>query len=215
MKKLIFTFFTLALTLTTFAQDIKFGIKGGASFTNQNGQINLGIVNLDIDGDFVPNYHAGAMLHIGISDKFAIQPELLLSSQGTELKNNVVLSTIGDIANTNISDVQLNVQYLSVPVWLKVYPVEGFSLMAGPQLNFRLNSEEKLGAAGLSTSIDALNNTYNDVDFGLGFGAQYEFDFGLTLGASYNLGLTDAIDVGFIRNVRNQSIQLSAGWFIL
>lgn len=216
-KCLIFTLTLFLASSTLFAQEIKLGLKGGASFTDMNGKIDLAVLSLDLDGDFVTNYHAGAMVHIGITEKFAIQPEILFSAQGAKIENNQVLESLLNLTSLSSGDLQFNLKYINVPVWAKLYPVEGLALMAGPQLGFQIDSEEEINVAGVAANVDALNNSYNNVDFGLGFGAQYEFDFGLTLGANYIIGLGDVIEetsLNPIKDVRNQSIQISAGWFL-
>ena len=76
--------------------------------------------------------------------------------------------------------------------------------MAGPQANFRVDNSEDINVQGISSSLDIIN-FYNDVDFGLSFGAQYETEMGLTIGANYYLGLTDVIDNPIISELRNSS----------
>ncbi|WP_271730093.1 outer membrane beta-barrel protein [Aquimarina algiphila] len=79
MKKL----FLLAIAVISFsvssnAQDIKFGFKGGVNFATLNGDD----VNDNLDGR--TGYHIGAVLQVSLAETIALQPELLYSAQGIE-----------------------------------------------------------------------------------------------------------------------------------
>ena len=57
---------------------LKFGVKGGVNFANYTGG--------DISGvDFktITSYHMGAVMELKVFENFAIQPELLYSTQGS------------------------------------------------------------------------------------------------------------------------------------
>jgi len=196
MKKVVLTLLSI-LTLSTLshAQDIKYGIKGGLNLANFNGEL-AGI--LDFEGDYITGFHAGAMASIGISDRFAIQPEILFSTLGT---TQTISGVEGDIT----------LSYIQIPVYAKVYAAEGFAFMAGPQFGYLVDSDFSVGSTGVST--DDLINIYKDTDFGINLGAQYEFDMGLTLGANYYLGLTEVDDIPIV-NVNNRAFMFSAGFFI-
>ena len=209
MKKLLLTLVcTLALALGTQAQEIKVGLKGGASFSNWSGRLLI----LNINGNSLTNFHGGAMASIGLSDRFAIQPELLYNTMGSNLSNSGVLSELLNLDNLQ-GEVDFSLAYLSIPIYAKLYATEGLALMAGPQANFRVDNSEDINVQGISSSLDIIN-FYNDVDFGLSFGAQYETEMGLTIGANYYLGLTDVIDNPIISELRNSSFQVSVGWFL-
>ncbi|WP_077400806.1 porin family protein [Cellulophaga omnivescoria] len=113
--------FLLAITIIGFsissnAQDIKFGFKGGVNFSTINGD------NLD-DIDARTGYHIGAVAQIVLTDMFALQPELIYSAQG--IKN-------------------LDIDYINIPVLLKFKFAKLFSVEAGPQFGFIINDEYTL-----------------------------------------------------------------------
>lgn len=204
MKKLI-TIFTLALLFVSvsFAQDIKFGIKGGWNYANLDGDL-AGLVNLS--GDYVSGFHAGAFSTIGLNQNFAIQPELLFNQFGTQQ------AVPGVNGNADIT-----LSYLSVPVLLKYYPVAGLALKAGPQLNFLVDDNIGVSVGDINAQTDLLNdvvNMYNTTDFGIQVGVDYEFAFGLTLGTSYYHGLSNVADVPLV-DVGNRVVQVSVGWVLL
>lgn len=114
MKKL----FLLAIAIISFsvssnAQDIKFGFKGGVNFATVNGD-----AFDNIDGR--TGYHIGAVVQLSIADKFAIQPELLYSAQGLD---------------------DLDIDYLNLPVLAKLKFAKIFSVEAGPQFGFIVNDD--------------------------------------------------------------------------
>ena len=78
------------------AQEVKFGVKAGVNFASLTGD--------DADGlDGKTGFHVGGVAVIGISEKFAVQPELVYSSQGAKDTEEGV-------------DVDYNLDYINLPV---------------------------------------------------------------------------------------------------
>ena len=95
------------------AQSIKFGVKGGANFSNVSIQ--------GVNSGNLTSYHFGAILEIK-TPFIGIQPEILYSSQGATV--------------SGFSDVKLD--YVAVPIVLKYY-ITKLSLEVGPQFSFLVN----------------------------------------------------------------------------
>ena len=77
MKKITLTLLGLvAFSTSALAQqEVKFGPKAGVNFSSVNGN--------DADGkESLLGFHLGVFAEIKFNDKFAIQPEVLYSSQG-------------------------------------------------------------------------------------------------------------------------------------
>ncbi|MEM1336158.1 MAG: porin family protein [Bacteroidota bacterium] len=173
MKKLLFTaLLVIGFGMILNAQSIHLGAKGGVNFASITGD--------DADFDGRTGYHIGAVVELGLSEKFAIQPELIYSTQG---------------ADESVLD--LNIDYLNLPVLAEIKLTEMFSVQAGPQFGFKVNegdfedleSFDLSGAFGLEVNISK-------------FFAQ----------ARYNLGFTDvAEDV----DARNSVFQISVGFWLL
>ena len=185
MQKIILLIVITVLGLTSGdAQEIKFGAKAG---------LNLAYVTGDDTEDVTPNtdFHFGVMAEWKISDKFALQPEVIYSGQG---------------ADTNIdSERVVSLNYLNVPIMGKYYVTKGLSLEAGPQIGFLLYTE-----GGSINFEDALKS----IDLGVNFGVGYKLDNGLNFSARYNLGLSNIIDLdGVSDKIRNGVFQLSVGYF--
>jgi hypothetical protein len=104
MKKrfLVAVVFILGIS-TSQAQVLQFGVKGGLNFANYTGGNISGV-----DFKSITSFHAGAVMEIKVFENFAIQPELLYSTQGSEL------SGLGDQIKNELG-------YLSIPVLAKFY----------------------------------------------------------------------------------------------
>ena len=213
MKKLsIFIAIMLFGFSTVNAQEINFGAKAGVNFASITGDDTD-----DLDGR--TSFHIGIVAEIVISDKFSVQPELLYSSQGATSEDSY---TEEDINIKEEGTVKLD--YINLPIMAKFYVGEGFSLEAGHQIGFLMNSEIEMkltaSGAGVSESISVtedLKDHIKGIDFGLNLGVGYKMENGLNFGARYNLGLSDANDdPEFFESdssFKNSVIQVSVGYF--
>lgn len=180
---------------TVQAQDAAFGLKGG---------INLSTFNYDDAGatyDSRTGFHAGLFLR-GKFNKVAIQPELLLFTQNSDLKTSV------------FGTEQDRFTYLSIPLLVKLYPVGGLNLQVGPQFGFLIDGERKYDTVFGSGSQD-IKDHYKNSDVALSLGAGYDFDFGLGLDFRYNLGLKDVNNAVNGEAVKSRVFLISLGWNFL
>lgn len=181
MKKLILVaIMLLSVTTVLQAQSIRFGVKGGANFANQNG---------DAPPEFeskksITSYHVGLVSEIKLVDRFAIQPELLYSTQGASYKNID-------------KEFKNELGYLSIPVLAKIYLSESLSLELGPQASFLLNDRKNVDFGDAKT-----------FEFGVVGGLGLNITKNLFIQARYGLGLTEASKEA---DIKNSTIQLSAG----
>lgn len=194
MKKFILVLLGAAgLATAGYAQGARFGVKAGASLTDFSGK--------DADGyDSKVGFHGGAIAELGLTDNFAIQPEVLFSMKGAKY---------GDLAQ----DIRFNQTYLDVPVLLKV-KADGLFFEAGPQVGFLVGSKFKVE----DVSADS-KESFNTVDFGYAAGLGYEFSSGPMIGLRYNGGISKVgkdMSVGGLNieagNVRNSAFQLYLGF---
>lgn len=190
--------FLLSLILTCSvaqAQDAAFGLKGG---------INLSTFNLDDTDatyDSRTGFHAGLFVR-GKFNKVAIQPELLLFTQNTDIRSSV------------FGTAQDRFTYLSIPVMIKLYPVGGLNLQVGPQFGFLLDGERKYDTVFGSGSQD-IKDHYKNSDVSLSLGAGYDFGFGLGLDFRYNLGIKDVNNAANGDEVKSRVFMVSLGWNFL
>ncbi|WP_339920938.1 porin family protein [uncultured Flavobacterium sp.] len=185
MKKTIFAAVVLlAMSASVQAQLVKIGIKGGLNYANQNGS-DITINSTNYQTSAITSYHAGLVAEIKLVDSFAIQPELLYSTQGATYKNAV-------------EEFQNELGYLSIPVMAKIYLNKVVSLELGPQASFLLSERNNFDVKDANTFDFAANA-------GLGFKITKSF----FLEGRYSLGLTEASKDA---QVKNSVVQVSAGF---
>lgn len=148
----------------------EFGIKAGLNVATLNREVDVTDYNSKI------GFHAGGLAHLHINSNFAIQPEVVYSSQGTKWKN----------AGT---ETKLNLGYINVPVLLQYMFSNGFRLQTGPQAGFLISAESKVNDAEVN-----VKDGYKTFDFSWVGGIGYLSSVGLGVDARYNLGLTDIIE---------------------
>lgn len=194
MKKIILTsivFAALAFSAKAQTPDIKLGAKGGVNFSN--------ITDSDMDGK--TGFHVGVLAEAFLSEKFSIQPEILYSTQGAELKNDN-------------SSLKLNVDYINVPIMAKYYVADGFNIQAGPQFGFLTKAETKGTLDGIGSGTIDVKDSAESFDFGVNFGLGYELPAGLFFDARYNLGLSkiNKESVSWAEDGKNSVFQVSVGY---
>ena len=169
-----------SISQATFSQTLtgtsspKFGIKGGVNFSN--------LYTEDVeDNNVLTGFNLGVFAKLPITQTFAIQPELLYTTKGAELKYNNAFVT-------GTSTFKLN--YLELPVLLVVNLSQNFNVHAGPYFAYLIDGEAKNDSQG--TLFDAENNLDNDdfnkFDTGLSVGIGYDTDK-IGFGVRYNYGL--------------------------
>lgn len=166
MKKLLL--FSAILFVTApgpKAQETSFGLKAG--YNSSSVKIKDGT-----DYDAKSGFHFGGLAHIHLNKNFAVQPELIFSTQGGEQPGSA-----------------LRLNYLNIPVALQFMAGEGFRLQTGPQLGFLLSAELKFG----DVEVD-VDDAYSTADFSWMFGAGYLFSSGLGIDVRYNLGIGNISD---------------------
>lgn len=203
MKKIIFSSLLILVVSFTFAQKAEFGIKGGLNIANQN-----------FSGEGAPSpssiigFHIGGFVDIKIDEKFSFQPELLFSTQGS--KFDMAVDSGESVLYTENTFL---LSYINIPVMFKYYATEKFSLEAGPQIGFLLDSKLKTEVFGQSVTQDA-KDLFESIDFGLNLGAGYDFTKKISAGVSYNLGLANVMktESGDNSEVKNNVFSISVGY---
>jgi opacity protein-like surface antigen len=186
MKKTILVAVVLfAMSNAAQAQLVKFGIKGGVNYANQNGSsITVNSTNYD-DTSSITSYHAGFIAEVKLTDGFSIQPELLYSTQGATYKN----------AATEIKN---ELGYLAIPVVAKISLNKTVSLDLGPQASFLLSERNNFDYKNAET-----------FEFAAVGGLSFNITKSFFLQARYVLGLTEASKEA---KVKNSALQVSAGF---
>lgn len=193
MKKVFMTLAAVvALGMGANAQtgDVKFGFKAGYNLANFGGDVE--------NNKALSGFHLGGFVEIPVSEKFAIQPEILYSAQGA--KSEYSETYMGYTINYKS---ELKFDYINIPVMAKYYVMDKLAVMAGPQFGFLVKAD----ANGLDVKDEV-----KKFDFGVGVGANYYFTENIFAGARYNFGLSNISDEGDDYKINNQVLQVSVGY---
>lgn len=219
MKKITLTLLGLvAFSTSALAQqEVKFGPKAGVNFATLNGKDAK-------EADMQVGFHIGAFAEIKFNEQFAIQPEILYSTQGAQTKGTI--QVMGVTANFEGG---IKSSYINVPIMAKYYVIPSVAIEAGPYVGFlmKAEAESNISAMGASQELKQdIKDASNTVDFGVGVGASFNLDNGFFVGARYNLGLTKIykdykaetefenvfIDSSSETDAKNGVIQVSVGF---
>ena len=160
MKKIIIIPFILFTGGFVSAQTFQLGPKAGVNISN--------FASGNYNNNTLVGFHLGGFLNFGLGKSFAIQPEVLFSTQGSKI----------DDVNSNIKELKTN--YLNIPVLAQIRMPGGFYLETGPQAGILLTAK---------TDDQTVKELYNSLDWSWAFGLGVKSKIGLGVGARYNLGL--------------------------
>ncbi len=168
--------------------DSNTGIKGG---------YNLSAVSFDGDGETGQrhSFHIGFYTESFLNPNVAIQLELQYSQQGYEIRDSGGTFT-------------QKLNYINLPLLLKIYPSDNFFLETGPQIGYAITHKEEF-----DSSFDLFDTsrefTPKSFDWGVNFGGGFKTDSGVSFGLRYHLGLGDIYDEG---KPKNRVWQFSLGF---
>jgi hypothetical protein len=193
MKKIILLL-TSFISVIAFSQektktsDAKFGIKGGLNYTTvTKGDFKKGL-------DPRTSFHIGFVGEIPLAGKvLSLQPEILYSRQGFE-SNFVFLGT-------NYKE-EYQVDYINIPVLLKINAGNVLSFEAGPQFGLKIN--EKIVSNNAEVERDNINEF--DTAFAGGVSLNFEEFF---ISGRYTYSLNEIIKDS---NSKNSVFQVGVGF---
>jgi len=173
------------------------GIKGGVNFSN------LYIDDVDDENARI-GFNVGLYGQILSSEVFALQPELLYTTKGSQADYNGIFGQ---------QTVKFNLNYLEVPL-LAVFKLgSAAEIHAGAYASYLVNANIKT-EGDVSNDIEQLDrDNFNKGDYGLvgGFG----LNFGAAqIGARYNYGLQKIANSDAARNALGDSKNSSATLYI-
>jgi len=203
MKKIILTSLILC-TAIAFSQKIKYGAKVGLNISSLRGNYPTEIDETKSKIGF----HIGGFAEYSINDKFSLQPELLISTQGGSSEN---IEYYGGGSYYESFTQTPKLTYLNLPLMLKYKVLEKLNVEFGPQIGYLISAKSKWEyvdstdpSENETLVVDMLNDgTYifggtifqykskvNRLDFGINLGASYDITKKLFVQARYNLGLS-------------------------
>ncbi|GMQ28206.1 porin family protein [Algoriphagus confluentis] len=192
MNKILVFFFALFLSGTIHAQDLKFGLRGGPSFTTLGGEEG------GDDSKFRVGFHLGGFVSLPLSDGIWFEPGIQYANKGAK---STEVGTATTVRNG----------YLDLPLLFKFQGGEKFYFLAGAQPSFLMSSAIILGDGDNKITIDGSDtrDLWKSSDFAAVVG------FGLNLGTQMHLQTT--YEHGFANiseisdDVFNRGFKLSVG----
>lgn len=171
------------------AQGVRFGLKGGPSYTSVVGQNVAGAA-------YKWGFHGGVLVNVKLNDRFSLQPEVLYSQKGTQGADN-----------SN----RIDVNYVDVPVLLRVATGPGgLFVEIGPQLGYLAGSRSSVDSRSpLARVTSDFAGSYPHFDLGYATGFGYQLANGLGIGLRYNGGVRHVLKGATADDTaRNSAFQL-------
>ncbi|MFS4494457.1 porin family protein [Maribacter sp. 2308TA10-17] len=198
MKKISFLIISL-LSFTISAQtDSSFGFKAGANYAQFTPDIVIaGITAIDYQGK--TGYYIGGFYNFSLSEKFSVQPELLVANQGTQIVNGEISlrDASGDFTVGSIES-NLNEFSILLPVMIQFKLTDNLFLEGGPQVAYAFKRTElikknpfDLSSEGQKSTASPFVSDFDKLDLGLNIGIGYNLTEKLDLNLRYSLGLLE------------------------
>lgn len=194
MKKIIFFAACFMCTITaSIAQSFHLGAKAGVNMNKIDGQA--------FKDGFNAGFQLGGFMEIDLGKTIGIQPEVLFNQT-----NTTIASDATDIYNLALDGQKKTLNYLSIPVLLRINAGKLITFHLGPQYSILMNSHETI----LQNGTDA----FKSGDFAAVLGAQVNLG-SLKVYGRYNIGLSNINDIDNKDKWKNQQIQLGLGFRLL
>lgn len=189
MKTKLFSIIILVfISSSVFSQGFSFGIKGGATLGKISGE--------SFKDQFTLGYHIGAFATIGLSKKWAIQPEVFFSQINVDTASN--FSHVYQF--NHVQDIQL--KFLNIPILLNYNLNRFLALQLGPQFGIMMDNNKDL----LKNGQDA----FKSGNFSIAAGLQLHI-LKLRIYGRFVGGVTDLNNIASNDAWKTQSIQLGVG----
>jgi hypothetical protein len=238
MKNILLVFVIVACLLQTSLAQVNFGFKAGLNLSKISGDWDHAFGDFEgSDLDFSPKFKTGlfigAFVELGVSEKFAIQPEAMYSMKGVRFQDSFEESGImPDFAYNSKGDltIKFELNYIEIPVFFKYRTTEGLTLGAGPYLGI-LTSAKSLVKANINYTINTQGTTITEkesfnesqnvteyiktIDFGFVAGLGYEFPFGLGIDFRFAKGILEVFEDNPGDPFTNTNLQFGLSYTII
>lgn len=192
-KTILVAALIMCIRFTTKAQSFHLGAKAGVNINKIDGKT--------FKDEYNAGFHLGGFIEIDINNTFGVQPEIIFNQTNTTIASNAT-----DIYNQALNGEKKTLNYMSIPVLLRINAGKLITFHVGPQYSILLNSHETIlqnGATAFKTG-----------DFAAVVGAQVNLG-SLKVYGRYNIGLNNINDIDQKDKWKNQQIQLGIGFRIL
>jgi hypothetical protein len=190
MKKQLLLLLAILCIYTTQAQKVNVLAKAGANFGKIKGK--------EFKDGYNVSYHAGASVEINFNNTFGLQPEVLFSQTKAKTINS------GTIIVPFDKDIHLN--YLSIPLLLRINAGKIITFHAGPEFSILMNNNNTLVVNG--------ENAFKNGNLSLIGGLQVNLPT-LRIYGRYNVGVSQLQDISNTDKWRYETIQLGVAFKII
>jgi opacity protein-like surface antigen len=179
------------------AQDVSFGIKGGANMSN--------IIKTNDDSynsDFKPGFQGGVTMEIGLGNTFAFAPELMFSQKG--YKTDTFGGTYTQTTN-----------WIDIPILAKIQAAPQFNIFLGPQVSFLTQTKNKFeGDVTVQNEIEEGSETFKKSIAGGVLGAGFDITPKIGVSARYAIDFQKTDEEGNTSTpaFKNQVVQAGLGF---
>lgn len=220
MKKILILFLFVTCFQTIAAQKVTYGVKGGANFASY-------IVNYKspIDYKYKLGFQIGGFAKIKLVERLYLQPELLYSFQGTKYDIDLISLNLPQtipgsdpLFEDDLENYSVNESTMLLPVMLRYYFTNVFSVEIGPQLDYLFYVHQD----HFDYSVDRISGSEkkggtSEINLGANLGLGYNFNENFAVGVRYHYGfnqLNNNINLtGFNdRTLRNSVFSLSLAY---
>ena len=192
MKKIMMIAAMMVATLSANAQN-----EVGQWTLMPKAGINISTITGDGDQKSKVGFVGGAEFEVGIAEKFGLDFGILYSMEGCKVPAN-------NFINGASGNVNLNFDYINIPILAQYYLAKGFAIKGGLQPAFNVRHKASGDADGTIDGIKSFN-------LSIPVGLSYEFS-SFVIDARYNIGLTKLakdVDQG-----RNSTFSITLGYKI-
>lgn len=154
------------------AQGVSFGLKAGMTASTMKASTSM--EGFDFKSKI--GFYAGAIAEIGVSENFAVQPEVYYEMLGAKMKVDY-----GEGSMEGQSDLG----YVSIPLLAK-YRNQGFSAFLGPQIGILISAKGKSDG-----ETEDIKDQFNSTDFAGVVGVGYTLTNGFGFDARYQMGFSN------------------------
>ncbi len=191
MKKIILVLLIATSATILNAQTVHVGVKAGANLGKIDGQ--------SFKDGYDLGYQLGGYVSIDFNKSIGIQPEVLFGQTNTTIDSGSKV-IYQDIPN------HAHLDYLSIPVLLRINTGKLLTFNVGPQYSILMNKDLTLVQNG--------KNAFKNGDFAAVLGAQLNLN-PLKIYARYNIGLNNINDIGQQDKWTSRQWQIGLGLNIL
>jgi hypothetical protein len=190
--------FVLAVLLLLVASQAhaQFGIKGGINEAVLTGRVGE-------DATYKTYFHAGIFYEFKVLGPLSIQPEVLYSLQGSQLKGA-----------TTVTNYTTQLNYVQVPILLKA-TIGPVYVEAGPQFGYLVGANEDgtiqvrntSGQPQFVSASQTSTSNYKRGDFALAAGVGLKLGSVVRVGGRFVAGLNDINDAQYLVGVNDPKLQ--------